>query len=150
MRSSLAHPYKPFPLTRVALIAALTLLLSGWTCRAIFLSCQGVAQSQVTSLSPDAIQSNAESVLLTVAGSGFTPQSQIMWNGNVAHDVHGRTPRPDNGHSADLRLLWWLSGEQCADFSEVSIIVQSFGMSNRRELCHAGSSHQLGGLPRPS
>lgn len=83
MYSSLAHPYKPFPLIRVALIAALTLLLSGWTCRAIFLSCQGVAQSQVTSLSPDAIPSNAESVLLTVDGSGFTSQSQILWNGSA-------------------------------------------------------------------
>jgi IPT/TIG domain-containing protein len=83
MRSSLGHPYKPFPWIRVALIAALTLLLSGWTCRAIFLSCQGVGQSQVTSLSPDAIPSNVESVLLTADGSGFTPQSQIMWNGNA-------------------------------------------------------------------
>ena len=83
MRSSLARPYKPFPCIRVVLIAALTLLLSGWTCSAIFLSCQGVAQSQVTSLSPDAIPSNAESVLLTVVGIGFTPQSQIMWNGNA-------------------------------------------------------------------
>ena len=83
MRSSLAHPYKSFPLIRGALIAALTLLLPGWTCSAIFLSCQGVSQSQVTSLSPDAIPSNAESVLLTADGSGFTPQSQIMWNGNA-------------------------------------------------------------------
>jgi hypothetical protein len=69
-------------LIRLALIAALTLLLSGWTCSGIFLSCQGVGQSQVTSLSPDTIPSDAESVLLTVDGSGFTPQSQIMWNGN--------------------------------------------------------------------
>jgi hypothetical protein len=83
MRSSLAHPSKPFPLIRVGLIASLTLLLSGWTCSAIFLSCQGVGQSQVTSLSPDAIPSDAESVLLTADGSGFTPQSQIMWNGNA-------------------------------------------------------------------
>ena len=83
MRSSLAHRYKPFPLIRVILITALTLLLSGWTCSAIFLSCQGVAQSQITSLSPDAIPSNAESILLTADGSGFTPQSQIMWNGNA-------------------------------------------------------------------
>jgi hypothetical protein len=83
MPSSLAHPYKPFPLIRVALIAALTLLLSGWTtCSGLFLSCQGVGQSQVTSLSPDTIPSDAESVLLTADGSGFTPQSQIMWNGN--------------------------------------------------------------------
>ncbi len=34
-------------------------------------------------LSPDTIRSDAESVLLTVDGSGFTPQSQIMWNGNT-------------------------------------------------------------------
>jgi len=83
MRSSLAHPYKSSPSIRVALIAALSLLLSGWTCSALFLSCQGVGQSQVTSLSPDAIPSNAESVQLTAVGSGFTPQSQIMWNGNA-------------------------------------------------------------------
>ena len=87
MPSSLTHPYKRFPLIRVSLITALTLLLSGWTCRAIFLSCQGVAQSQVTSLSPDAIPSNAESVLLTAEGSGFTPQSQIMWNGNALQTI---------------------------------------------------------------
>jgi hypothetical protein len=83
MPSSLAHLYKPYTLIRVALIAALTLLLSGWaTCSGVFLSCQGVAQSQVTSLSPDTIPSDAESVLLTADGSGFSPQSQIMWNGN--------------------------------------------------------------------
>ena len=93
MRSSLARPYKPSPLIRVALIAALTLLLSGWTCSALFLSCQGVAQTQVTSLSPDAISSNVESVLLTAEGSGFTPQSQIMWNGNAL-----RTKFKDSHH----------------------------------------------------
>lgn len=83
MRPSLAHPYKPAPWIRVALLAALTLLSSGWTCSAIFLSCQGLAQSQVTSLSPDTIPIDAESALLTVDGSGFTSQSQIMWNGNA-------------------------------------------------------------------
>ena len=83
MRSSLASACKPFPLIRIALIAALTLLLSDWTCSAIFLSCQGVGQPQVTSLSPDSIPSDAESVVLTADGSGFTPQSQIMWNGNA-------------------------------------------------------------------
>jgi hypothetical protein len=83
MCSSLAHSYKPFPLIRVGLIAALSLLLSGWTCSGIFISCQGVGQSHVTSLSPGAIASNAESVLLTADGSGFTSQSQIMWNGNA-------------------------------------------------------------------
>jgi len=87
MRSCLVNPYRPLPTVRIAFIAALTLLLSGWsTCNAIvdFNSCQGsVPQPQVTSLSPGAIPGDVESVLLTVSGSGFAPQSQIMWNGNA-------------------------------------------------------------------
>jgi hypothetical protein len=84
MRSFLANPCKPFPLIRIALLAALTLLLSGWTCSAMFISCQGVvAQPQINLLSPDTIPGDAQSVLLTVEGSGFTPQSQIMWNGSA-------------------------------------------------------------------
>ncbi len=83
MRSSLVNPCKPFPWIRIALIAVLTLLLSGWTCRAMFESCQGlVPQVQIASLSPSNIPSDVDSVLLTVDGSGFTPQSQIMWNGS--------------------------------------------------------------------
>jgi len=83
MPSSVANHRKPFPLILIALIATLTLLLSGWTCSAMFISCQGVGeQPQITSLSPDTIPSDANSVLLTVDGSGFTSQSQIMWNGN--------------------------------------------------------------------
>ena len=84
MSSSLAVLCKPFTLMHVALLAALTLLLSGWTCSALFVSCQGVGSPpQIAALSPDTIPSDAESVLLTVDGSGFTPQSQIMWNGNT-------------------------------------------------------------------
>jgi len=83
MRSSLVNPWKPFPWVRIALIAALPLLLSGWTCSAIFVSClAAVPQPQITSLSPDTLPSDANLVLLTVEGSGFTPQSQIMWNGS--------------------------------------------------------------------
>jgi hypothetical protein len=77
MRSS---PCKPFSL--IALIAVLTLLFSGWTCSGMFVSCQGVSQAQITSISPGHIPSDTNSVPLTVAGSGFTPQSQIMWNGS--------------------------------------------------------------------
>lgn len=82
MRSSLAYSHTPTPWIRVSLLAALTLLSSGWTCRAIFLSCQGVTP-QVMSLSPDTLPIDAEPVLLTVDGSGFTSQSQILWNGNA-------------------------------------------------------------------
>ena len=86
MRSCLVHPCKPFPSVRMACIAALTLLLSGWTtCSAIvdFNSCEGsVPQPQITSLSPGAIPVDATSVLLTVNGSDFVSQSRIMWNGS--------------------------------------------------------------------
>ena len=72
------------PSIRIALIAVLTLLLSGWTCSALFISCQGIgAQPQINSLSPDTIPNDAESVVLIVHGSGFTPHSQIRWNGNT-------------------------------------------------------------------
>ena len=87
MRSCLVNPRKPFPLVRIAFIAALTLLLAGWTtCSAMvdFNSCEGsVPQPQITSLSPGAIPGDAASVLLIVNGSAFVPQSQIIWNGSA-------------------------------------------------------------------
>jgi hypothetical protein len=78
MRSSLGKPF-----LSIALIASLAALLSGWTCSGMFVSCQGVSQAQITSILPGKIPSDANSVPLTVAGSGFTPQSQIMWNGST-------------------------------------------------------------------
>ena len=87
MRFCLVHPRKPFPLVRMALLAVLTLLLSGWsTCTAVvdFNSCQGsMPQPQITSLLPGAIPGDTTSVLLTVKGSDFVPQSQIMWNASA-------------------------------------------------------------------
>ena len=83
MHSSHAKPRNTVPWIRIALLTASTLLLSGWTCGVFFVSCLGVAQPQIASVSPDAISSDAELVLLTVEGTGFTPQSQIMWNSNA-------------------------------------------------------------------
>ena len=78
MRSSLCKL-----LSWIALLAALTVLLSGWTCSGMFVSCQGISQAQITSLSPGNIPRDVNSVPLTVAGTGFTPQSLIMWNGST-------------------------------------------------------------------
>ena len=78
MRSSLGKPF-----LSIALIASLAALLSGWTCSGMFVSCQGVSQAQITSILPGKIPGDANSVPLTVAGNGFTPQSQIMWNGST-------------------------------------------------------------------
>jgi hypothetical protein len=78
MRSSACKPF-----SGIALISVLTLLLSGWTCSGMFVSCQGVSQAQITSISPGNIPRDVNSVPLAVSGSGFTPQSQIMWNGST-------------------------------------------------------------------
>ena len=87
MRFCRFHPCKPFPLVRIAFIAALTLLISGWsTCTAMvdFHSCEGaMPQPQIAALSPGAIPGDSSSVVLIVNGSDFVPQSQIMWNGNA-------------------------------------------------------------------
>ena len=78
-------------MVRIVSLAALTILLSGWTtCNGMFAfnSCQdSVPQPQVTSLSPDTIRGDAESTLLVVNGGGFVPQSLIMWNGNALRTV---------------------------------------------------------------
>lgn len=75
------------PLVRIVLLAVLVLMLSGWnTCAAFFgfASCPGaVPQPQITSLSPDTISVDASSVQLTVNGSNFVPESQVLWNGTA-------------------------------------------------------------------
>jgi hypothetical protein len=90
VRSWLIQSATPFPLLRVSFVAALTLTLSGWTCTAIigFNTCLGVsATPQITLLSPSVISVTADSVVLSVRGSGFVPQSQILWNGSVLQTV---------------------------------------------------------------
>jgi hypothetical protein len=87
MRPHLVNPRRHLRLLRVAFATALTLLFSGWTsCNGMFTfnSCQDtVSQPQIVSLSPGTIPNDAESVLLIVNGSGFVPESQIMWNGSA-------------------------------------------------------------------
>ncbi|MFY9843843.1 MAG: hypothetical protein WA718_04635 [Terriglobales bacterium] len=84
MHSSLVLRSKPFLSIRIALVAVLALLLSGWTCSGMFESCQAVmAQPQIISLLPGSVPDDTSSVPLTVEGSGFTPQSQILWNGST-------------------------------------------------------------------
>jgi hypothetical protein len=81
----------PYPWVRIALLVILTLLLAAWgTCNAMvdFNSCQSVQpMAQLTSLSPGAIPGNSDSVLLTLNGSGFTTQSQILWDGSALPTV---------------------------------------------------------------
>jgi IPT/TIG domain-containing protein len=86
MRSCLIHSDKPSPWALMGFIAVLVLALSGWTCTAIvgFQSCLGVPSvPQITSLSPNAVFVIADPVLLTVSGSAFVSQTQILWNGSA-------------------------------------------------------------------
>ena len=86
MRSCRVNARRPAPWLRIGFVAVLPLVLSGWTCSAIvgFNSCLGIPpQPQVTSLSPNAISAEAQSVLLIVAGNDFVTQSQILWNGSA-------------------------------------------------------------------
>jgi hypothetical protein len=87
MRSCLIDRCKPYPLVRISLLTLLTLVFCGWTtCTAIigFNSCPGsVPQPQIASLFPNTISGGADSVLLTVNGNNFVPQSQILWNGKT-------------------------------------------------------------------
>jgi hypothetical protein len=86
MRPCSTQSVKRFPWLRIGFVAGLSLTLSGWTCTAIigFQTCFGVpATPQITLLSPSAVAAYANSALLTVKGSGFVPQSQILWNGHA-------------------------------------------------------------------
>jgi hypothetical protein len=73
---------KPY---RIALILALASLCSAWMCTAVVNldNCRSaVPYPQVGALSPNPISADAASVVLTVEGSGFVPQSEIQWNNN--------------------------------------------------------------------
>ena len=86
MRSWLTQSVRFFPWLRLGFVGVLILTLSGWTCTAIvgFQTCLGVpASPQIASLSPATISATADTVLLTVSGSNFISQSQILWNGNA-------------------------------------------------------------------
>jgi hypothetical protein len=79
----LAHIFRtPY---RIALVLALVSLCSAWTCSAIvnLRPCpDSVPYPQIGALSPNPISADTVSVVMTVEGSGFIPQSEILWNQN--------------------------------------------------------------------
>lgn len=90
MRSCRVHFRKPVPWFRIAFVAILPLILSGGTCTTVigFNSCLGIPSApQITSLSPNVISADSQSVLLIVIGNNFLSQSQILWNGNALQTV---------------------------------------------------------------
>ena len=142
MRFGPVCPCKPFPPLHIAFLAALTLLLSGWTtCNAMFLfdSCQGsIPQPQISSLSPGTISLAAESALLTVNGSGFASPSQILWNGSAL-----QTTFVDSHHlqTAITRHTFESFGGSAG--SDVQISVQSQGSTPILGCPNGGNSATL-------
>ena len=93
MRPGLITSYK---LYCILSISAFIVLLSGWTCTAVvgFDSCLGVTpRPQIISLRPDTFSVDAVPVLLVVQGTGFAPQSEVLWNGKILP-----TTFMDSGH----------------------------------------------------
>jgi hypothetical protein len=142
MYSSLVHPRKPFPMVRIALLAVLTLLLSGWsTCTAVvdFNSCQGsIPQPQIRSISPGAIPGDSASVQLTVNGSNFVPQSQIMWNGNAL-----QTTFADSSHLQTTITQQTFNSFGGSAGSSVRISVRSLGSASVLGCSNGGNSATL-------
>lgn len=81
MDPGLVRSCSRFPVLRIVVLTAVTLMLGGWsTCSALFVSCQ-TSQPQITALLPATIPGDTDSTLLTVEGSDFRPASEIQWNG---------------------------------------------------------------------
>src|ERR1700687_2211953 len=139
MRFCLVHPRKPFPLVRMALLAVLTLLLSGWsTCTAMvdFNSCQGsMPQPQITSLLPGAIPGDTASVLLAVKGSDFVPQSQIRWNASALP-----TTFTDSSHVEATITQQTFNSFGGAPGSSVQISIRSLGSGGVSGCPNGGNS----------
>jgi hypothetical protein len=117
---------RPYPWVRIACLVILTLLVAAWgTCNTMidFNSCQGMQpMAQLTSLLPGAIAGNSESVLLTANGSGFTSQSQILWDGSALPTVF-----VDSGHLETTITQQTFASFGGSSGSSVQISVKTLG-----------------------
>jgi hypothetical protein len=107
MWSCLVYPCKPFPSVRIAFLAILTMLLSGWTtftAMVNFNNCTDmVPQPQITSLSPASVPGDTESVLLIVHGSRFcSPISDHVERKPTTDRIWRLTPTAGHDYSADV------------------------------------------------
>ena len=143
MRSCLTHRGKPIPWLRIGFVAALIWTSSGGTCTAVigFNSCLGVpATPQITFLSPNAVSAAANSVLLTVGGGGFVPQSQILWNGSALPTTFADSHHLQNDdYSANLHTVRWHVRKSCPDFCKFCRNRYRCRMPDSRQFYHPGS-----------
>ena len=72
-------------ITALPLVLALAALLFAWTCSAVVNldNCRGaIPYPQIGALLPNPISADTVSAVLTVEGTGFVPQSEILWDKN--------------------------------------------------------------------
>jgi len=70
---------------RILFVLVLVSLCSAWTCTAVVNldNCRAATPyPQIGALSPNPISADTVSALLTVEGTGFVPQSEILWDKN--------------------------------------------------------------------
>jgi len=69
----------------ILFVLVLVSLCSGWTCTAVVNldNCRAATPyPQIGALSPNPISADTVSTVLTVEGSGFVPQSEVLWDKN--------------------------------------------------------------------
>ncbi|HXZ30729.1 MAG TPA: IPT/TIG domain-containing protein [Terriglobales bacterium] len=138
MHSCRDVPCKP---CRVALVLVLTYLSSAWTCSAFvnFNSCQNAApQPNISKLSPSDISVDTDSLVLTVYGRNFVPESQILWNGNSL-----QTTFADSHHLQATITQQTFVSFGGSDGSSVLISVVSPGSNSKWGCPQGGSSGTL-------
>lgn len=129
---------KPY---RIALVLALACLSSAWTCSAVanFRPCpDAVPYPQIGALSPSPISADTVSVVLTVEGSGFVPQSEILWN---------QYPLPtifiDSRHLQTTVTQETFESYGGSDGDDISITVTSPGSTYGAACSNGGNSSTL-------
>ena len=142
MPSGLVNPRKYLPWFRVVFIPPLLLVLSGWTtCSGMFVfnSCPSqVPVPQIISVAPGSMPGNLDSIVLTVTGTDFVSQSQILWNGNALE-----TTFTDSQHLTTTITQQILESFGGSPGNSVSISVRSQGFNRDFGCANGGTSATL-------
>lgn len=142
MPSRLVRKSKYLPWFRIIFIPVLTLVLSGWTtCSGMFVwdSCPSqVPVPQIFSIAPGSMPGNLDSIVLTVTGTDFVSQSQILWNGNALE-----TTFTDSQHLTTTVTRQILENFGGSPGNSVTISVRSQGFNHDFGCANGGTSGTL-------
>lgn len=129
---------KPY---RIPLVLALAGLCCAWTCSAVvnLRPCpDAIPYAEIGELSPNPISADTGPVVLTVEGSGFLPQSEILWNQNPL-----ATTFLDSRHLQTTITQETFKAYGGSAGRDVEITVTSPGSSDLVECTNGGNSSTL-------